>query len=100
MTGIHQGTLSKIEGGADVLWSNIEKIADALGITIQELVCFDTNKVTFNLSGNKAKGVVIHHQVNEQLMQVNQLLSEENAFLKRMLEKAINNNNQNKRKTK
>jgi transcriptional regulator with XRE-family HTH domain len=99
LTGIPQGTLSKIEGGSDILWSKLVGISAALEISIQDIVCFDANKVTFNLSGEKAKGVVINHnnQNEKQLQELIQVLKDENSFLRKMLEKSINKKQSNKR---
>lgn len=90
-SGIPQGSISKIEGGKDFLWSKLEKISQALNCEIVDIVCFDSSKVTFNLSGDKAKGVVINQGISErQLTEINQILKDENSYLKRMLEKSIN----------
>lgn len=52
-TGIPQGTLSKIEAGSDTLWSKLNDIADALSVSIQDLVCFEASKISFNINSNK-----------------------------------------------
>lgn len=92
-TGIHQGTLSKIEAGSDFLWSKLVSISSALDVNVQDIVCFDLSKVTFNLTGDKAKGVVINHGVNEkQQNEIIQVLKDENLFLRKMLEKTLNKN--------
>lgn len=89
-TRIPQGTLSKIEQGQDFLWSRLLKISAALKMDVRDVVCFDSTKVTFNLSGERAKGVVINQNMSqEQLHEIIQILKDENTFLRKIVEKSI-----------
>lgn len=98
VTKIPQGTLSKIEAGQDFLWSRLEKIAQALKVDVKDVVCFDSNKVIFNLSGERAKGVVINQTMSqEQLHEIIEILKDENAFLRKLIEKAITKKTNTKR---
>lgn len=90
VTRIPQGTLSKIEAGQDFLWSRLVTIAQALQVDVKDVVCFDSNRVTFNLSGERAKGVVVNQNMSqEQLHEIIQILKDENVFLRKMLDKTI-----------
>lgn len=90
LTGIPQGTLSKIEGGADFSWSKLLKISDALGVEIEDLIGFNA-KMIFNQIGNKTQGMVINQtSANEkQYMEIIQLLKDENSFLRGALQKSM-----------
>jgi DNA-binding Xre family transcriptional regulator len=98
-TGIPQGTLSKIEGGADVTWSKIEAIAEALCVSVQDLVSFEASTITFHLTGNKAKGVVINQNGDKNLLEI-QMLKDEVAFLRKLVEKTVTQKNGEKQSTK
>jgi predicted transcriptional regulator len=88
-TRIPQATISKIEAGQDFLWSRLVKISHALSVEVQDIVCFDGSKVTFNLIGNRTKGMVINHSHNEHESELVKTLRDENAFLRRVVERAV-----------
>jgi transcriptional regulator with XRE-family HTH domain len=90
LTGIPQGTLSKIEGGADFSWSKLVKISEALGVKIEDIIGFN-GKMIFNQIGDKTKGMVINQSsANEkQYHDIIKLLKDENSFLRKALQKAL-----------
>ena len=98
-TGIPQGTLSKIEGGSDVMWSKVVAIAEALSVTVQDLINFEASTITFHLTGNKAKGMVINQSSDKNSMEV-QMLKDEVAFLRKLVENTISSKQKAVRKTK
>jgi len=92
VTGIPQGTLSKIEGGSDVLWSKLISISSALSVSIEDLILFDANKVTFNMTGDKANGMVINqNNTSENKEEIIKIMRDENLFLRKMLGNSIKN---------
>jgi transcriptional regulator with XRE-family HTH domain len=92
-TGIPQASLSKIESGQDFLWSRLIKIAEALHVEVRDIVCLDTSKITFNLLGDRAKGVIINQATEHEVIRT---LREENIFLRKMLDKTITKLNHKK----
>jgi transcriptional regulator with XRE-family HTH domain len=88
--GIPQSALSRIEAGGDVAWSKILRIAKALDVSIEDLISFDS-KVVFNQFGKRSNGIVIQSSNNteQQLSDLLETLKKENAYLKKLLEKAI-----------
>lgn len=81
-SGLPQSVVSRIEGGSDFRWSQLSKIAAAMGVSVEEIICFNP-KVVFNQMGAKSKGVVIN-QANDQSTEL-RLLREENKFLRETL---------------
>ena len=98
LTGIPQGTLSKIEGGADFSWSKLVKIAKALDMEIEDIIGFNA-KMIFNQIGSKTQGMVIHQSsANEkQYQEIIQLLKDENSFLRKALQKSLSKKTFNKK---
>lgn len=95
-TGIPQGTLSKIEGGSDVLWSKLNDIAEALSVSIQDLVCFEASKINLTASGNNSGRMDIGPLQDENESELVKVLKNENAFLRKILEKTVTKNQKNK----
>src|ERR1700739_589338 len=64
-TGIAQSVLSRIEQGTDFRWSQLVKISASLGLTPEEIICFNP-KVVFNQIGKHSKGMVINQGTDSQ----------------------------------
>lgn len=96
--GLTQGAYSKIElGESEVSYSRLEKISSILGLKPEDVIAFN-DQMVFNISNNPNGGNVfshIHQQAisdSEKNLYINQidLLKEENAHLKKIIEKLLN----------
>ncbi len=94
--GITQGAYSKIEmGESEVSYSRLESISDAFGMKPEDIISFNDNMV-FNVSNNSHGGNVfgnITYTLSDSERQLYDdyinSLREENSFLKKILEKAM-----------
>lgn len=94
--GISQGAYSRMElGETEITYSKLEKISEELGMKPEEIIAFNESLV-FNVMNNQTgNGLVINNsqisdaekQMFEQ--QIN-LLKEENAYLKKVIDSFLN----------
>ena len=93
--GITQSAYSKIElGETEVSYSKLNKIAEVLGMSPEEIMTFNEQMI-FNIMHNQTgNGFVINKGFteNEKILYENQiaLLKEEIAYLKKVLDKLLN----------
>ena len=96
--GLSQGAYSKIElGESEVSYSRLEKISSILGLKPEDVISFN-DQMVFNISNNPNGGNVFSH-INQQSISESEkklyenqidLLKEENAHLKKMIERLLN----------
>lgn len=93
--GVSQSAYSKIElGESEVTFSKLEKISETLGMKPEEVIAFNESRM-FNLIQSKEKefGDINNSMIeNERKLYQDQinLLKEEVAYLKQLLEKVLN----------
>lgn len=90
MTPAGYGKIERDE--SDVTYQKLEKIADILGIKIEDIVNFN-EKVIFNQMNNQhaTAGYIIHQSISEHerklYEQIIEQLKEEIAYLRKLIEK-------------
>jgi transcriptional regulator with XRE-family HTH domain len=90
--GISQGAYSRMElGETEITYTKLEKISEELGMKPEEVIAFNESLV-FNVMNNQTgNGLVINNnQISEEdknlyIQQIN-LLKEENAYLKKVID--------------
>ncbi|MEY3126471.1 MAG: hypothetical protein RL273_611 [Bacteroidota bacterium] len=94
--GVSQSAYSKLElGESEVTFSKLEKISEALGMKLEEVIAFNESMV-FNVMNNQNGGNVFG-DINNSMLEIERklyqdqinILKEEILYLKQMLEKVF-----------
>ncbi len=92
--GLTQSAYSKIEtGDTDISYGKLEKVAGILGIRPEDILTFNEHMV-FNVMNNQTGNGLVINQVTEEMKKSYedrvQILKDEVAHLKSVLEKVLN----------
>ena len=80
-------------GNVDIPYSKLEEIASAIGVSVEDIICFSDESIVFNMRNNKkANGLVINQISNDQKKLYDEYiktLQTEISYLKSLLDKIL-----------